>query len=66
MLGHYLFTLGLLETQEGCARFSGAQGDSLSRPGQVDVEVQADAEGRAQSVSIAGRAKIVFASRLTL
>jgi PhzF family phenazine biosynthesis protein len=66
MLGHYLFTRGLLDTHEGCARFSGAQGESLSRPGQVDVEVQSDADGRAQTVGIAGHAVIVFQSRITL
>jgi PhzF family phenazine biosynthesis protein len=66
MLGHYLFTLGLLQVDAGCARFSGAQGASLSRPGQVDVEVRSDEQGRAQTVSIAGRAVVVFEARLAL
>jgi PhzF family phenazine biosynthesis protein len=66
MLGHYLFTLGLLDNHDGCARFSGAQGASLSRPGQVDVEVRSDAQQRVQSVGIAGRAVVVFAARLEL
>lgn len=65
MLGHYLWQLGLLDSTEGRARFSGAQGDSLARPGQVDVEVEVGADGAAAAVSIAGHAVIVFQSRIT-
>lgn len=66
MLGHYLFGLGLLPASGGLARFSGAQGASLSRPGQVDVEVEVGEDGNARTVAIAGHAVIVFQSRITL
>jgi PhzF family phenazine biosynthesis protein len=65
MLGHYLFMLGLLPEKDGRARFSGAQGDSLGRPGQVDVEIAVET-GKVQAVSIAGHAVIVFQSRIEL
>lgn len=66
MLGHYLFTRGLLGTPDGRASFSGAQGQSLGRPGQVDVDVEVGTDGSVQAVGIAGTAVIVFQARITL
>lgn len=66
MMGHYLFSLGLLDAVAGRASFSGAQGQSLGRPGQVDVDIETGDDGSVQAVGIAGTAVIVFQARITL
>jgi PhzF family phenazine biosynthesis protein len=65
MLGVYLFKQRLLSAQSGHARFTGAQGHHLKRPGrvQIDVAVGADAP---TAVTIAGQAAIVFEASLAL
>jgi PhzF family phenazine biosynthesis protein len=66
MLGAYLMEYGLLRPQSGVARFTGAQGTHVGRPGHVAVEVACDADGKATAATIAGTAVIVFESRLAL
>jgi PhzF family phenazine biosynthesis protein len=65
MLGAYLVRHGLLNPQEGRARFSGAQGAALGRPGLVHVEIAADGQVP-RTVRIAGSGVIVFETKLTL
>lgn len=65
MLGAYLVRHGLLEADGSVARFHGAQGVALDRPGVVKVEVEV-ADGTPGAVRIAGTAVIVFATTLTL
>lgn len=66
MLGVYLHELGLLPAHEGIACFTGLQGRHMQRAGQVDVELEIDAHGRATGASIAGHAVIVFETLLTV
>lgn len=66
MLGAYLRELGLLPARQGVAQFTGRQGRHVGRPGQVDVAMELGGDGRATAVSIAGRAVIVFESKITL
>jgi PhzF family phenazine biosynthesis protein len=65
MLGAYLVRHGLLKADGNIARFRGAQGAALDRPGLVNVEVDV-ADGKPGAVRIAGTAVIVFATTLTL
>jgi PhzF family phenazine biosynthesis protein len=58
MLGAYLVNHGLLASTDGVARFRGRQGESVNRPGIVDVDIACS--GRVvQSVRIQGDAVIV-------
>lgn len=66
MLGVYLHQQALLQAVGGVARFTGLQGRHMHRAGQVDVEITLDADGRPAGASIAGRAVIVFETRITL
>ncbi len=66
MLGAYLLKHGLLSGEKGIARFSGAQGMHLHRPGQVDVSIETDANGQATAAHIAGAAVIVFRTQLSI
>ncbi len=65
LLGVYLAQLGLVRPADGIARFSGAQGQFMSRPGRVDVELEFD--GVAPSnVWIIGQAAMVFETTIAL
>lgn len=65
MLGAYLVNHGLLQATDGVARFRGRQGESMNRPGVVDVDVACS--GRVvQSVRIQGDAVIVYEATLPL
>lgn len=66
MLGVYLLEHGLVPAHDGVARFVGAQGGHVDRPGQVAVEVTVDAAGRAATAAIAGQAVVVFEAVLRL
>jgi PhzF family phenazine biosynthesis protein len=66
MLGVYLVEHDLLKPDTGTARFVGAQGRHVGRPGRVVVAVEVDAAGKAVAASIAGQAIVVFEAALTL
>ena len=69
MLGALLHREGLLRerTPAGDACFRGAQGQSVGRPGEVQVTVRPGATpGENAGVSIGGEAVIVFATELAL
>jgi PhzF family phenazine biosynthesis protein len=66
MLGVHLLQLGLLRTVDGRARFKGAQGSHVGRPGVVRVEVELDSGGAATAATISGQAVVVFGATLTL
>lgn len=65
MLGAYLAQHGLLKLEGGKAAFTGYQGRSLQRPGEVRVEVEASG-GKATRVRITGTARIVFRTEISL
>jgi PhzF family phenazine biosynthesis protein len=65
MLGAYLVAQGLLPVENGRARLRGFQGRSMSRPGEVDVEIEA--QGRLPSrIRMSGTARIVFTTEIVL
>jgi PhzF family phenazine biosynthesis protein len=65
LLGAYLAQFGLVTANGGRASFSGAQGQSMHRPGKVDVELEFD--GAALSgVWIIGQAVMVFETTIEL
>lgn len=67
LLGTYLTHRGLLPPAvEGRVQFSGAQGQSLHRPGRVDVELELDASGTPAAVWIVGQAVLVFETTIEL
>ncbi|MEO6186553.1 MAG: PhzF family phenazine biosynthesis isomerase [Steroidobacteraceae bacterium] len=66
MLGVYLIEQGLLNARGAVARFIGAQGMQMGRPGRVAVEVEVDGTGKASAASIAGQAVVVFESEISL
>lgn len=69
LLGVYLAQLGIVKPQGGVARFSGAQGQFLSRPGRVDVELEFGSdkpEDPPTGVWIIGQAAMVFETTLSL
>ena len=63
LLGAYLADLGLLTRSEEKARFVGVQGQSLHRPGRVDVELEFAAEKLA-AVWISGQAVSIFETEI--
>lgn len=65
ILGAYLLQHGLLAADGGSARFTGAQGQFLHRPGSVDVEIEL-ANKDIAGVWIIGGAVLVFETTLTL
>jgi PhzF family phenazine biosynthesis protein len=65
LLGVYLAQLGLVRPTNGVARFSGAQGQFMSRPGRVDVELEFDGVAP-RNVWIIGQAAMVFETTITL
>ena len=66
MLGVYLIEQGLLHASGAAARFIGAQGMHMARPGRVAVQVEVDAAGKATAATIAGQAVVVFESEIRL
>jgi len=65
LLGAYLAQHGLLKPEGDRAKFSGAQGQFLSRPGQVDVELEFSS-GTPSGVWIVGQAALVFETTISL
>lgn len=65
MLGTYLLAHKLVTPENGLLRFTGYQGESVKRPGKVDVEVTY-AGSVAQSVRISGDAVILYEAPLPL
>lgn len=67
LLGAYLARYGLLPpAAAGRVRFCGAQGQSLHRPGRVDVELEPADGGASGAVWIVGQAVLVFETTLEL
>ncbi|GAA1982782.1 PhzF family phenazine biosynthesis isomerase [Kitasatospora viridis] len=58
-LGAYLVRHGLAPAPGGRLAFTGRQGVAMGRPGEVQVSVEPDGDGR-PSVSISGDAAVVF------
>ncbi len=66
LLGVYLAHHGLLPPAVGgSAHFSGAQGESMHRPGRVDVELEIE-DGKPSGVWIVGQAVLVFETTIEL
>jgi PhzF family phenazine biosynthesis protein len=65
MLGTYLLAHDLVKAKQGVLRFRGYQGESVRRPGIVDVEVTCTGSV-AQSVRISGDAVILYEAKLPL
>lgn len=65
MLGTYLLAHGLVAAENGVLRFRGYQGESVKRPGEVEVAVTC-AGAVAQSVRISGDAVILYEAALPL
>lgn len=65
MLGTYLIAHGLAKANKGVLQFQGLQGESVKRPGKVDVEVTC-AGAVVQSVRISGDAVILYQAALPL
>jgi PhzF family phenazine biosynthesis protein len=63
LLGAYLADLGLLKRSGDQARFVGVQGQSLHRPGRVDVELEFT-ETRLAAVWISGQAVSIFETEI--
>ena len=63
MLGTYLVAHNIVPATEGTMRFKGHQGESVQRPGVVDVSVTCTGSV-AQSVSISGDAVIWYEAEL--
>ncbi|MBI2543674.1 MAG: PhzF family phenazine biosynthesis protein [Candidatus Rokubacteria bacterium] len=59
----WLWQSGLLQADGGVARFQAEQGDSLGRPGRLDVELYV-ADGRPARVRVGGRAVTVLSGSL--
>lgn len=66
MLGVYLVEHALLRADGAVARFVGAQGMHVGRPGRVEVAVELDAAGKPAAAAIAGQAVVVFEAELRL
>lgn len=65
LLGAYLLHHGLLQREGNQAKFAGAQGQFMNRPGQVDVELEFD-DGNLVGVWIIGSAAMVFETTITM
>jgi PhzF family phenazine biosynthesis protein len=66
LLGAHLLERGLLAVTDGAARFSGAQGHHMGRPGRVGITLDVDATGRCAAAHIRGEAVLVFETRIEL
>lgn len=65
MLGTYLIAHNIVRTTNGVLSFRGLQGESVKRPGKVEVTVSASGNV-AQSVRISGDAVILYEAALPL
>jgi PhzF family phenazine biosynthesis protein len=65
LLGVYLAQLGLVRPTDGVARFTGAQGQFMARPGRVDIELEYTGASPG-SVWIIGQAAMVFETTISL
>ena len=65
MLGAYLVEQGLLRVENGRARLRGFQGRSMHRPGEVDVEIEAQGR-RPVRIRMSGTARVVFTTEIAL
>ncbi|MGB8328151.1 MAG: PhzF family phenazine biosynthesis isomerase [Steroidobacteraceae bacterium] len=65
ILGAYLARIGVLKPQNARAAFVGMQGQSLQRPGRVEVELEWRDEALA-TVWIVGQAALVFDTTITI
>lgn len=65
LLGAYLLHQGALERHPNRTSFSGAQGQFMHRPGQIDVELEF-ADNALSGVWIIGSAALVFETTITL
>jgi len=65
ILGAYLARLRLIEAEGERAAFVGAQGQSLHRPGRVEVELEWH-DGTLEAVWIVGQATLVFETVITV
>jgi PhzF family phenazine biosynthesis protein len=63
LLGAYLAEQGLLQTANGYAKFTGAQGHHLHRSGRIDVELEFG-QGRLDGVWIVGQAVSIFETEM--
>jgi PhzF family phenazine biosynthesis protein len=63
LLGGFLADLGLLHREGDRARFTGVQGQSLHRPGRVDVELEFT-DSRPAAVWISGQAVSIFETEI--
>jgi PhzF family phenazine biosynthesis protein len=59
LLGAYLAKCGLLAPREGRARFAGAQGHHVNRPGRVEIELEFRGDA-VEAVWIVGQAISIF------
>ena len=64
-LGAYLVRYGLMPVSDGELCFTAMQGEAINRPGTIDVNVTVQ-NGLPTEVRIAGRARVVFKTTLTL
>jgi PhzF family phenazine biosynthesis protein len=65
ILGAYLVRQGLIDAHADRAAFVGAQGQSLNRPGRIEVELEWR-DGTLEAVWIVGQATLVFETRITV
>jgi PhzF family phenazine biosynthesis protein len=65
ILGAYLVRQGLIDARADRAAFVGAQGQSLNRPGRIEVELEWR-DGTLEAVWIVGQATLVFETRITV
>ncbi len=65
LLGVYLAQLGLVRPTDGVARFTGAQGQFMARPGRVDIELEYT-DAAPSSVWIVGQAAMVFETTISV
>jgi PhzF family phenazine biosynthesis protein len=65
ILGAYLVHQGLIEAATDRSEFVGSQGQSLHRPGRVEVELERRG-GALEAVWIVGQATLVFETRITV
>jgi len=65
MLGAYLVANGLAPIVNGKAKLTGYQGSSMSRPGEVAVEIETKG-GEPSLIRVSGTARVVFTTKITL
>jgi PhzF family phenazine biosynthesis protein len=66
LLGAHLLEQGLLDVRAGQARFEGAQGHHMGRPGRVGITLDVGADGRCTGAHIQGEAAFVFGTTIEL